>query len=91
MVYGYESGLEKTYDRLEWNFIMDTLFDLSIPGRLVNVIMKCLASTSMQICWNGSYPSLSSLPTVLDRGIPLAPTFLFCARNDYLILLAEKL
>ena len=37
---------EEAYDRLEWNFILDTLFDLGIPGRLVNVIMKCLSSAS---------------------------------------------
>ena len=42
-------NLEKAYDRLGWNFITDTLNDISIPGRLTSVIMKCLTRKTMQI------------------------------------------
>ena len=45
--------LEKAYDRLSWNFIMDTLVDIGILGRLINIIMKCLIGITMQISWNG--------------------------------------
>ena len=41
--------LEKAYDRLNWDFIFDTLHDIGIPPRLVTVIMKCFLSTKMQI------------------------------------------
>ena len=71
--------LEKVYDRLEWNFIMDTLFDLGILGRLVNIIMKCLSSTSMQICWNGSLSNCFKPSRSVRQRDPLSPyIFVLC-------------
>ena len=44
--------LEKAYDRLNWDFIFDTLQDIGIPPILLTVIMKCFTSTKMHISWN---------------------------------------
>ena len=41
--------LEKSCDRLNWDFILDTLNDIGIPGRLTTVIMKCVTGTTLQI------------------------------------------
>ena len=41
--------LEKAYDRLSWNFILDTLLDAGLPMILINVIMKCLAASSIRV------------------------------------------
>lgn len=35
-------NLEKAYDRLEWNFIENTLRDALIPNKLIDVIMSLL-------------------------------------------------
>ena len=45
--------LAKAYDRLSWDFILDTLFDLGLPHGLINIIMKCLTTSTMQILVNG--------------------------------------
>ena len=45
--------LEKTYDRLNWGFIVDTLKDTGIPSRLQIVIRRCISSSSMRLLWNG--------------------------------------
>ena len=41
--------LEKAYDRLCWNFILGTLLDAGFPMILINVIMKCLAASSIRV------------------------------------------
>lgn len=45
--------LEKVDDRLSWNFIHETLMELSLPLDLVQLIMECLTSNCMNILWNG--------------------------------------
>ncbi|KAH9772083.1 reverse transcriptase domain-containing protein [Citrus sinensis] len=45
--------LEKAYDRLNWNFIHETLMELALPFDLVHLIMECITSTRMNILWNG--------------------------------------
>lgn len=47
--------MEKTYDRLSWSFISDTLEEAMIPGILRRLIIKCLTSASMQVLWNGEF------------------------------------
>ena len=39
--------LEKAYDRLRWEFIRDTLIEVSLPDDLVNIICHCISSVSM--------------------------------------------
>lgn len=45
--------LEKAYDRLNWNFVRETLKETGIPDHLVDIIMQCISSCSMQVLWNG--------------------------------------
>ena len=45
--------LEKAYDRLEWNFIRDTLALFKVPSFLLNVIMSCITSSSIVVLFNG--------------------------------------
>lgn len=45
--------LEKAYDRLEWQFVEDTLKDAQIPHKLVEVIMEILKGSSCRLLWNG--------------------------------------
>lgn len=41
--------LEKAYDRICWDFIKDSLKDVGFPISLVNVIMHCITTKSMQV------------------------------------------
>ena len=41
--------LEKVYDRIDWDFLKKVLMDLGLPYSLINLIMFCVTSTSMNI------------------------------------------
>lgn len=44
---------EKAYDRLRWFFLRDTLQRMNLPILLVEIIMDCITSASLQVLWNG--------------------------------------
>jgi len=54
--------LEKAYERLRWDFIHETLLKMNLPGPLVEVIMNCVSSCTLNILWNGE-PSEQFKPT----------------------------
>ena len=44
--------LEKTYDRLEWSFIIDTLNPYKFLSHLVSLIMSCVSTSSVSTLVN---------------------------------------
>lgn len=81
--------LEKAYDKLEWNFIRDTLITANLRTDLIDIIMSCISSVSTSILFNGEalesiYPS---------RGIrqrdPISP-YIFILCMEYLGQLINK-
>ena len=84
--------LEKAYDRLNWEFIVDTLKDIGLPSRMITLIEKCISSAEMNLLWNGS-PSESFHPTRgIRQGDPISPyIFVLCIEKlAQLISLAVK-
>jgi len=53
---------EKAYDRLRWDFLRTTLFRMQLPDLLVQVIMQCVSTCSLNILWNGE-PSGAFTPS----------------------------
>lgn len=45
-------NLEIAYDGLEWGFVRETLCDEGLPGRMVEVIEKCISSGCFRLLWN---------------------------------------
>ena len=45
--------LEKAYDHLDWNFIIDSFRDLGINEHFQNITGQCLSSSTMHILWKG--------------------------------------
>ena len=79
--------LEKTYDRLEWSFIRDTLNPYKFLSHLVSLIMSCVSTSSVSILVNEG--ALIQFPL---RGIrqkdPLSP-YLFILYMEVLRALIE--
>lgn len=45
--------MEKAYDRMEWDFVEETLGDANIPQALIKAIMKLIQKSSCRLIWNG--------------------------------------
>ena len=45
--------LEKTYDRLDWDFLANTLKEIGVSNRLRSLISNCVSLFSMKVMWNG--------------------------------------
>lgn len=51
-----KADLSKAYDKLSWDFIGNTLHDIKLPERLINVIMHGITSVESNVNWNGARP-----------------------------------
>lgn len=56
---------EKAYDRLKWLFIKDTIMEMKLLIRMVEVILECVSSPTMRVLWNGEQTEAFNPP----RGI----------------------
>ena len=84
--------LEKAYDRLSWQFVVDSLRDLGLNDHFISIIWHCISSSSMNILWNGECTSEFSPRRSLRQGDPLFPyLFVICIeRQSHLIQLAVE-
>ena len=81
--------LDKTYDRLKWPFIEESLKFFQVPPTLITLIMNMISSTRCSFQWNGC-----TLPEVIpSRGVrqgdPLSP-YLFILCLERLSILLEE-
>lgn len=77
--------LEKAYDRIEWSFLHQALFFFKFPEKLIRLIMKCVATPSIQILVNGNKLPQFNSSRGLRQGDPLSP-YLFVLCLEYLSL-----
>ena len=48
-----KTDLEKAYDRLNWEFIIDCLRNVGVHDHIINLIWHCISSSSFDNLWNG--------------------------------------
>lgn len=65
--------LQKTYDMMEWHFIIECLNILQLPSDLISVISACISTPSMRLNWCGR-PSNDFIPSRgIRQGDPISP------------------
>lgn len=60
-------------ERLEWNFIKDTLEIIGLPSVLINLIAHYLQSASIRVNWNGTKTESFNSSRGLRQGNPISP------------------
>jgi hypothetical protein len=81
--------LEKAYDRLRWEFILDTLKDIGLEENFINLIYHCLSSSVMQVLFNGNHTTKLSPSQGVRQGDPLSP-YLFVLTMERLSHLIQS-
>lgn len=79
--------LKKAYDKVNWDFLEDTLRTFKFPESLINLIMFCVRNATTRILWNGEPQEAFDHSCGLRQGDPLSPyLFVLCIKRlSYLI------
>ncbi|GMI76197.1 hypothetical protein HRI_001289000 [Hibiscus trionum] len=65
--------LEKAFDRLQWDFIEDSMLAAGFPPGIRRIIMDCISSSGIQVQWNGKLSRLFHPSQGIRQGDPLSP------------------
>lgn len=75
-----KTDISKAYDRMEWNFIEESMSRLGFNGRWISWIMSCVRSVSYYVLINGSLYGEIIPQRGIRQGDPLSLyMFLICA------------
>lgn len=74
--------LEKTYDRLNWSFVVDTLRDIGFPESFVNMVYQFISTSNMRVIWNDEALDSFSPSLGIRLGDPISPyLFVLCVER----------
>ena len=74
--------LEKAYDRLNWDFIYETLQETRLPRDMSQIIMACITLATMRVLWNGEASDEFVPFRGIRQGDPISPyIFVLCVER----------
>lgn len=74
-------NMEKSYDRLEWNYVLTTLKKLGFHCQFIEWIKSCITTVSFSIIVNDIVGSQFIPLRHLRQADPLFPFFLYCVQS----------
>ena len=80
---------DKAYDRVEWDFILQSLHDVGLGKKFINYTHMLLGNASSIVAFNGSLSQPIQLKRSIRQGCPLAP-LLFVIVADSLGWLVQQ-
>ncbi|XP_070002585.1 uncharacterized protein [Nicotiana sylvestris] len=75
--------IRKTYDSVEWPFLMMILLEFGMPVKFVQLVMECVTTVSYSLLINGGLTTKFQEKKGLMQGDPMSP-YLFVLVMEYL-------
>lgn len=72
--------LSKAYDRLNWHFIENILYEVGLPNKLITLIMHCVFTVNTNVLWNGQRSEFFSPEKGVCQGDPITLSSCFMFR-----------
>lgn len=85
----FKIDFEKSYDRVDWNFLKLTLMDFGFPKNTINLIMSWTTSSTLTLKWNSEKLDPFAPNRGLRQGDPMSP-YLFVLCMEKLGLLNQE-
>ncbi|KAL8130357.1 LOW QUALITY PROTEIN: hypothetical protein V2J09_019512 [Rumex salicifolius] len=82
--------LEKAYDHLRWDFLVDTLHDAGFPDKWVGWISECVSTASLRVLLNGEATTQFQPSRGIRQGDPISPyLFILCIERLSQMIIAR--
>ena len=65
--------LEKAYDRINWDFLLDALKEIGLNDKIIDIIQNCVSTSSLHVLCNGFTTDSFTPLRGLHQRDPLSP------------------